>query len=80
MPQPSNTDHRPISQPPVPGRQSAPAPIAAGSLIVGAMVLVAGAGFGLGSLVGAAVLMGLMGLFIGLVVGFVLVRDRYRNL
>jgi hypothetical protein len=52
----------------------------AGSIIVGSMIVSAGAGFALGSLVGIAVLTGLVGLFAGLVLGFVLVYDRYRDL
>ena len=44
------------------------------------MILCAAAGFGLGAIVGVAVLMGLVGLFVGLVVGFVLVHDRFRDL
>ncbi len=65
---------------PSPERGPAPAPIVAGTLLVGSMVLGAGAGFALGSLVGIAVLTGLVGLFVGLVLGFVLVHDRYRDL
>ena len=37
-------------------------------------------GFGLGSLVGLAVPLGLAGLFVGLVVGFFLVYARYRRI
>jgi hypothetical protein len=40
----------------------------------------AATGFGLGSLVGLAVPLGLAGLFAGLVVGFALVYARYRRL
>jgi hypothetical protein len=69
-----------MSQPPIPERKSPPVPIVAGSLIVGSMILGAAVGFGLGSLVGAAVLVGLVGLFVGLIAGFVLVHDRYRDL
>jgi membrane associated rhomboid family serine protease len=61
-------------------RPSTAAPIVAGSIIVGSMVLCAGIGFGLGSLAGVAVLTGLAGLFVGLVLGFVIVYDRYRDL
>lgn len=56
------------------------APIVAGSIIVGSMIVCAGLGFALGSLAGVAVLTGLVGLFVGLVIGFVLVYDRYRSL
>lgn len=55
-------------------------PIVAGSLIVASVILCAGAGFGIGSLVGAAVLFGLAGLFVGFAVGFALVYDRFRDL
>jgi hypothetical protein len=69
-----------MSQPPSPERQPVRAPIVAGSLIVGSMVLCAGVGFALGSLAGIAVLTGLVGLFVGLVLGFALVYDRYKDL
>jgi cation transporter-like permease len=60
-----------------PGRADA---AAAGSLLVGAMIAFAAAGFGLGSLVGLAVPAGLVGLFAGLVVGFAVVYARYRRI
>jgi F0F1-type ATP synthase assembly protein I len=63
-----------------PERSSVAAPIVAGSIIVGSMILGAGIGFGLGALAGIAVLTGLAGLFVGLVLGFVIVHDRYRDL
>lgn len=53
---------------------------AAGALLIGAMVFVAAAGFGLGELVGLAVPLGLAGLFAGVVVGVALVHARYRRL
>jgi hypothetical protein len=52
----------------------------AGGLIVGAMVICAAIGFGLGSLIGIAVPLGLVGLFAGVVVGFFLVYSRYRRI
>jgi hypothetical protein len=52
----------------------------AGTLIVGAMIACAAAGYGLGSLVGLAVPLGLLGLFAGVVVGLALVYARYRRL
>jgi F0F1-type ATP synthase assembly protein I len=61
-------------------RPSAAAPMVAGSIIVGSMIAGAGIGFGLGALAGIAVLTGLVGLFVGLVLGFVIVHDRYRDL
>ena len=48
--------------------------------MIGAMVACAAAGFGLGSLVGLAVPLGLAGLFGGLIVGFALVYARYKRL
>jgi hypothetical protein len=60
-----------------PGRADA---ATAGALMLGAMIACAGAGFGLGSLVGLAVPLGLAGLFAGLVVGFALVYARYRRI
>lgn len=52
----------------------------AGISLVGAMVAGALAGYGLGSLVGLAVPLGLVGLFAGLVAGFALVYARFRRL
>jgi membrane associated rhomboid family serine protease len=69
-----------MTQRPSSERRPAGAPIVAGSIIIGLMILCAGAGFALGSLAGIAVLAGLVGLFVGLVLGFVLVYDRYRDL
>jgi hypothetical protein len=70
-----------MSQPPSrEKRPSGAAPIIAGSIIVGAMLGCAGIGFALGSLAGLAVLLGLVGLFVGLVLGFALVYARFRDL
>jgi hypothetical protein len=52
----------------------------AGWRLIGAMLGCAAIGFGLGSLVGLAVPLGLAGLFVGLVVGFFLVYARYRRI
>lgn len=52
----------------------------AGMHLVGGMVGCAALGYGLGSLVGLAVPLGLVGLFVGIVVGLVLVHARYRRL
>ena len=49
-------------------------------MVIGAMLLCAAVGFGLGSLFGAAAPFALVGLFAGLVVGFLLVYSRYRRL
>jgi Putative F0F1-ATPase subunit Ca2+/Mg2+ transporter len=52
----------------------------AGFTLIGSMLTCAAAGFGLGSLFGLAVPLGLAGLFAGLVVGFFLVYSRYRRI
>ena len=52
----------------------------AGSLLVATIVLCAAVGFGIGALVGAAVPLGLVGLFVGPIVGIALVRSRFRDL
>jgi hypothetical protein len=49
-------------------------------MLVAAILICGGIGFGLGSLVGLAVPLGLAGLFAGLVVGFRLVYARYRRI
>jgi hypothetical protein len=49
-------------------------------MLVGSMLVCAGIGFALGSLAGIATLTGLAGLFVGLILGFFLVYDRYRDL
>ncbi|HKH13205.1 MAG TPA: hypothetical protein VKA47_00970 [Solirubrobacterales bacterium] len=60
-----------------PGRADA---AAAGAMLIGAMLACAAAGYGLGSLTGLAVPLGLVGLFAGLVVGFALVYARFKRL
>jgi hypothetical protein len=52
----------------------------AGFTLIGSMLACAAAGFGLGSIIGLAVPLGLVGLFAGLVVGFFLVYSRYRRI
>jgi hypothetical protein len=52
----------------------------AGTLLVTTMLLCAGVGLGIGALVGVPVLLGLAGLFAGLVAGFALVYVRFRDL
>jgi hypothetical protein len=52
----------------------------AGITLVAAMILCAGAGYGLGSLVGLAVPLGLIGLFVGLAAGLAVVFARFRRL
>ncbi len=60
-----------------PGRADA---AAAGAMLIGAILACAAAGYGLGTLAGLAVPLGLVGLFVGLVVGFALVHARFRRL
>jgi len=49
-------------------------------MMIGAIIGCAAVGFGIGSLVGIAVPLGLAGFFAGLVVGFVLVYARFRRI
>lgn len=62
---------------PPPGRADA---AAAGALLIAAILTGAAAGYGLGSLAGLAVPLGIAGLFVGLVVGVALVYARFRRL
>jgi len=55
-------------------------PVAAGSLLVATVVLCAAIGFGIGSLIGFAVPLGLLGLFAGVAAGLALVITRFRDL
>jgi hypothetical protein len=52
----------------------------AGSLLVATIVLCAAVGFGVGAIVGAPVLLGLVGLFAGVALGIVLVIRRFGDL
>jgi len=52
----------------------------AGMLLLTAMVVFAGAGFGLGALIGAPVALGVVGLFAGAVAGFFVVYARFKDL
>jgi hypothetical protein len=52
----------------------------AGLSLIAAMIAGAGAGFGLGSLVGLATPLGLIGLFAGVGVGLALVYARFKRL
>jgi hypothetical protein len=54
--------------------------MAAGALLIGPLVVCAALGFGLGSLVGAAVPLGVVGLFVGFFAGLGLVYARFRDL
>lgn len=60
--------------------QTGAAAATAGFTLIGAMLACAAAGLGLGSLLGLAVPLALVGLFAGLVVGFFLVYSRYRRI
>ena len=53
---------------------------AAGAMVIASLVLLAVIGYGIGSLVGLAVPLGLAGLFAGLVVGMALVYARFRRI
>jgi len=52
----------------------------AGLMLVVAMVACSAAGYGIGSLLGLAVPLGLIGLFAGLAVGLALVFARFRRI
>jgi hypothetical protein len=53
---------------------------AAGFMLIASILICAAAAFGIGSLLGLGVPFGLVGLFAGLVVGFLLVHARYRRI
>jgi hypothetical protein len=53
---------------------------AAGFLLIGSMLLLAAAGYGIGSFVDLAVPAGMVGLFVGVFVGLALVYARFRAL
>jgi hypothetical protein len=48
--------------------------------MIAAIITCGAVGYGIGSLVGAAVPLGLAGLFAGLVVGFAVVHARFRGI
>ena len=52
----------------------------AGMSLVGAMVGCAAVGFGIGSLFGAEIPLGIAGVFVGIVGGMVLVHARFRRI
>jgi F0F1-type ATP synthase assembly protein I len=52
----------------------------AGSLLVATIVLCAAVGFGLGALIGAAVPLGIVGLFAGVIAGIALVVRRFGDI
>jgi hypothetical protein len=72
-------DPRPVA-PTTPSRPPTMRGAVAGSVLLAAMVGCAAVGFGLGALVGAAVPLGLAGLFAGVVVGMLLVARRFGDL
>jgi hypothetical protein len=49
-------------------------------MVIASILICGGAAFGVGSLFGLGVPLGLVGLFAGLVVGFLLVHARYRRI
>jgi hypothetical protein len=55
-------------------------PAAAGTLLVGAVVLCALAGLGIGALIGAAAPLAILGGGVGLVAGFWIVYSRFRDI
>ena len=55
-------------------------PAAAGLMLVVTILLCAGAGLGLGALAGIALPLGLAGFFVGLVVGFLIVHSRFKDI
>ena len=71
-----------MTEPPRPtgGRPPTMRGAVAGSLLVGTIVLCAAVGFGLGALVGAMVPLGLVGLFVGVALGIVLVIRRFGDI
>jgi hypothetical protein len=63
-----------------PSRPTRTAAASAGIGLVATMVVCAGAGYGLGSLVDLAVPLGLLGLFAGVFVGLFVVHARFRRI
>lgn len=54
--------------------------VVAGTVLVATILLCAAVGFGLGALIGAEVILGLLGLFVGLGLGMALVYRRFRDI
>lgn len=52
----------------------------AGALLVATIIGCAAVGFGVGALIGAAVPLGLLGMFAGVAAGMVLVHQRFRDI
>jgi len=55
-------------------------PAAAGVTLLATIILCAGVGFGIGSIVGATVLLTLAGVFLGSAAGFALVYTRFKDI
>ena len=72
----ATTSTPPVSESPA-GRAN---PAVAGTMLLAAMLSCAAAGFGLGSLVGLAVPLGLVGFFVGVIGGVALVHARFRRI
>jgi hypothetical protein len=62
------------------GRRPATDPLVAGSLALTVLLICAAVGYGIGSLVGAEVPLGLAGFFIGVIAGFAVVYARYKDI
>jgi hypothetical protein len=54
--------------------------VVAGTLLVATMLLCIAIGLGIGALIGAPALLGISGLFVGLIAGFALVHSRFKDL
>jgi hypothetical protein len=63
-----------------PRRSLGSAPAIAGSLLVGTIIACAAVGYGLGSLVGVPVPLGIVGVLVGPVAGIAVVRSRFRDI
>ncbi len=59
---------------------SGPHPAVAGSMLIASMLACGAAGFGTGALIGAAVPLGLIGIFVGIGGGVALVYRRFRRI
>jgi hypothetical protein len=53
---------------------------AAGSVLVGTLVLCAAVGFGVGAAIGAPVPLGILGVFVGAIAGIVVVARRFSDI
>lgn len=69
-------DSNPVTNDPKPASRGA----AAGALSLAVLLLCSGIGYGIGTLVGAALPLGLVGFFAGVVAGFAVVISRFRDL